>query len=178
VTKDPRTIAADLPAFEALLAGLPWLRHLGKPHPCDPEVTRIHDWDEWHGPEGGYGDWFGRYPAMVRDQIEADYPDRGAELVATWDRIEESVLGLAGPSLPGFGEGDAWHGPTACVYDAAYSAALVGWHVLLGRPLPDPIADRWGWLADGHWPCDHAEPPPGLWDESKIDVAAGKLVVY
>jgi hypothetical protein len=64
------------------------------------------------------------------------------------------------------------------VHAAGYIAALVGWHVLLGLPLPDPIAEEWAWLADGHWPCDYAEEPPGFGDESQIDGPAGKLVVF
>ena len=54
----------------------------------------------------------------------------------------------------------------ACVYAAGYIVALVGWHVLLGRPLPDPIAEEWAWLAAGHWPCDYADEPPGFGDAS------------
>jgi hypothetical protein len=45
------------------------------PHPQDGEVVRVRSFDEWPGPEQGYGDWFGRYPAVVREGVEADYPD-------------------------------------------------------------------------------------------------------
>jgi hypothetical protein len=178
MAQDSRTIARDLSAFEASLRDIPWFHNLGKPHPRDDEVHRISSFDEWRGPEQGYGDWFGRYPAMVQECVETGHASRRAELTAVWDRIERVVIEMAWPNVPGAGEGDAHHGPTACVYDAGYIAALVGWHVLLGLPLPEPIAARWSWLTAGHWPCDYAEEPPGFGDESRIDVSAGKLVVY
>jgi hypothetical protein len=178
MSRAPHTIALDLPTFEEALRGISWFANLGRPHARDAEVARISRWEEWPGPERGYGDWFGRYPAVVRERIEADHADRRAELAAAWDRIERSVVEAALPRVPGAGEGDAWHGPSACVWQTGYFAALVGWHVLLGRPLPDPIAAAWAWLAEGHWPCDYAEEPPGFGDESLIDVPAGKLVVY
>jgi hypothetical protein len=175
---DPRWFMQNLPVFEAALQGIPWFLNLGKPHPRDSEVRRIRSWDEWGGPERGYGDWFGRYPAVVRERIEAEHSDRQAELDAVWARIEGFVFQAACGNVPGAGEGDPWHGPTACVSQAGYTAALVGWHLLLGRDLPAPSAAEWTWLASGHWPCDYAEPPPGYGDESQIDIPAGKLVVF
>jgi hypothetical protein len=175
---DPRTLARDLPAFEAFLREVPWLGNLGRPHAREAQAARIHDWDEWHGPEGGYGDWFGRYPPVVREQLEAQYPERATELAEVWDRIERVVIKVAGSGVPGFGEGDAHNGPTSCVYQAGYTAALVACHVRLERPIPDPIVEEWMWFTEGHWPCDYAEEPPGCWDESRVDVPAGKLQVY
>jgi hypothetical protein len=177
VSRDPRTVASDLSAFERQLRDVPWFANLGAPHSRDREVVRIRGFDEWQGPERGYGDWFGRYPAVVREQTEADHPDRRAELSAVWERIEHRVIQDAGRRVPGFGDGDAWHGPTQCVYSAGYVAALVGWHLLLSRPLPDSVAERWSWFAAGHWPCDYADEPPGFGDESLVDVPAGRLLV-
>lgn len=175
---DPRAIADDMPSFEALCVGVPWMANLGKPHPRDVEVRRIRDFAESPGPERGLGDWFGRYPAVVRERIEADYPGHRDELSRAWDRVERSVIDAASANVPGAGEGGSWHGPTACVYQAGFTAALVGWPVLLGRPVPDPIKEEWSWLVAGHWPCDYAEEPPGFGDESFVDVPVGMLVVY
>lgn len=179
MSQDPRCIAPTLAAFLVRLHRVPWFLRLGEPHPRDPEVVRIRQWADWHGPERGYGDWFGRYPAMVWERILADEPGRQKELEALWDQITRCVQAWAIPNVPAYDEeGDAWFGPTACVWHAAYAAGLIGWHLRLRRPLPDPIIAEWAWLADGHWPCDYAEEPPGHGDESQIDVPAGKLLVF
>lgn len=171
-------LAPSLPQFIDSLQYVPWFRNLGRPNTRDRQVKRIHRWQEWQGPEAGYGDWFGRFPALVREQMEADHPTRKAELNQTWNRIELSVIELAIPHVPDYdAEQDAWYGPTACVWQAGYNAALVGCHLQLGRPLPEPIADQWDWLLEGHWPCDYAEEPLGYWT-SLIDVPASRLVVF
>lgn len=43
--------------------------------PTTHKTVRSSASAEWPGPEQGYGDWFGRYPAVVREGVEADYPD-------------------------------------------------------------------------------------------------------
>jgi hypothetical protein len=175
---DPAMIAPDVPRYIALLETVPWFANLGKPHPRDAEVVRIHSWAEWPGPEGGHGYWFGRWPAFVQETIEAAEPARRAELKEVWDRVYALVLNRAARNVPGFDPAqDAWHGPTACVHDAAYIAALVAWHIHLGRPIPRIIAEEWLWYADGQWPCDFAEEPVGL-DESLENVPEVRFLVY
>jgi hypothetical protein len=96
------------------------------------------------------------------------------------------------PNVPEYrADEDAWYGPTACVWQAGYTAALVAGHVLFGCSLPDPIAEQWMWFREGHWPCGYAEDPPpnlypqldeyeevGLWNENQMDVPVSKLLVY
>jgi hypothetical protein len=82
VDADPKEIASDVPQFVAQLERIPWFLNLGKPHRWDKDVARIHSWDEWPGPEAGHGDWFGRWPAVVREAIEAEQPGRRDELQA------------------------------------------------------------------------------------------------
>jgi hypothetical protein len=179
VARDPRTIAPDLPAFLALLRNVPWFLNLGKSHSRDRNVARIHSWDQWLGPERGFGDWFGRYPAVVRERMEADHTNQRTDLEAVWLQIESLVMECAIPNVPEYDKKqDAWYGPTTCVWQAGYTAALIGCHLLLKRPLPEPIAQEWDWFADGHWPCDYAEEPHGYGDEALIDVPATKLLVY
>ena len=179
MSRDIRAISGDLTGLDRLVRGIRWFRNVGRAHPRDPEVVRLQDWADWHGPEKGFGDWFGRYRAVVREHLEAAHAGRRAERDATWRQFDPLVRDLAGPNVPAdWADRDPWYGPTAAVWGAGYTAALVACHVLVGSPLPDPIADQWGWLADGHWPCDYAEEPPGYRDESAVDVPAGRLVVY
>jgi hypothetical protein len=63
-------IAPDIDSYLRLLTTLPWFRNLGKPHPNDDGVVRIHRWEEWPGPEKGYVDWFGRWQSVIREQLE------------------------------------------------------------------------------------------------------------
>src|SRR5437764_15202007 len=131
---DPKEIAGDVLQFLVLLERVPWFLNLGKPHRWDPEVARIHSWEEWPGPERGFGDWFGRWPAVVREHLEAIARDRRGELDALWEKVHAVVLERAVPNLPLYdAKRDAWYGPTACVWDAAYIAPLVALHILLGR---------------------------------------------
>ncbi len=175
---DLGTIAPNLERFMALLESVPWFTNLGESSLRDSEVDRIHSWDELPGPERGYGSLFGRWLAFVRETIEADEKLRRDELTEVWDRVYALVLELAPRNIPEFDPTeDAWYGPTACAHFAAYTAALIAWHILLGRPLPKLIAEEWRWFAAGHWPCDFADEPVGL-DESLQDVPEVRFLVY
>src|SRR4051812_494611 len=110
---DPATIAPDPGRLLDLLESVPWFTNLGKPHPRDAEVARIRSWDEWPGAEGGLGYWFGRWPASLREAIEADEIRRRAELKELWDRVYALVLDRAPRNVPEFDPAeDAWYGPT------------------------------------------------------------------
>jgi len=172
-------IAADVPRFAARIRDIPWLQNIGKSHPRDAEVVRISAWEDWPGPEKGYADWLGRYLAVVREHLEVRYSNRHAELTRAWQEIERLVMDLAIPNVPEYrADEDAWYAPTTSVWHAGYVAALVACHILVGRPLPEPVADQWQWFADGHWPCDCAESPHGFSNESLVEVPATKLVVF
>jgi hypothetical protein len=174
---DPKEFARDAPQFLGLLERIPWFLNLGKPHRRDDDVARIHGWEEWHGPERGHGDWFGRWPAVVREHIEASASDRRSELDALWERVHALVFERAVPNVPLFDpDRDAWYGPTACVWHAAHISSLVAWHILLVRPISSMIAESWYWYSEGHWPCDFAEEPAGI-DEGLVDFHL-KLQVY
>jgi hypothetical protein len=176
---NPADIAPDVGGYLRLLETLPWFLNLGEPHPRDHDVVRIHTWEEWPGPERGYGDWFGRWQAVVREQVEASEPARRAELDKLWQSIERTVVSRAAAKVPMYDpEQDAWYGPTVCVWYAAYTACLVGWHILLNRRLPERLAAEWEWYVDGRWPCDYAEEPPGYCNRSAVDVPVGKLLVF
>jgi hypothetical protein len=176
--EDPRTIAPDVRHFLALVEQVPWFSNLGKPTALDQGVGRIKDWSQWAGPEGGFGYWYGRWPAVVREHIEKDEQSRMPELKDLWDKIHAVAMDKASSNMPLYdAKQDPWYGPTCCVLDAAYTAALVGWHIYLTRPIPKIIAENWRWFADGHWPCDFAEDPVGL--DERIDlVPVVKFLVF
>ncbi len=178
--RDPADIAPDIDAYLRLLESVPWFQNLGKPHPRDSEEVRIHSWEEWPGPEQGYGDWFGRWQSVVQERMAASVPPaEQGELTALWKRIERLVLERAATNVPLYDpKQDAWYGPTRCVWGAAYTACLVGWHILLNRRLPERLATEWELFRDGHWPCDYADEPPGYRDESTVDLPCGNLLVY
>ena len=177
--RDPTDIAPDVDAYFHMLETVPRFRNLGKPHPFDNAVVRIHSWEEWPGPERGFGYWFGRWQSVVREKIEEWEHVRPAELGALWKRIERFVVERAAANVPLYDpEQDAWYGPTMCVWGAAFTSCLVGWHIRLNRCLPERLACEWEWYVSGHWPCDYAEEPPGYLDESVVDIPGGKLLVY
>lgn len=111
---DPTTIAPDVPRFLSLVTSIPWLTRLGKPHPRDGEVVRITGWRGWPGPERGFGDMFGRWPAFVKESIEASEQSRIAELKELWESINSDVLARGAANVPEYDPAeDAWYGPTA-----------------------------------------------------------------
>jgi hypothetical protein len=111
----------------------------------------------------------------VRDAPNHDAaPDRGRITVF---QSSSSHLPRAVLNVPLFDANrDAWYGPTTCVWGAAYGSSLVAWHILLGRPIPQMIAESWRWYSEGHWPCDFAEEPVGI-DEALVAFHL-KLQVY
>jgi len=169
----------DIDAYIAFLETLPWFLSLGKANKRDAEVTRIQGWEEWPGPMGPYGDWFGRWQSVVKERLEAKHSDQNTVLGAVWQHIERLVLNRASANVPLFDPNeDAWFGPTACVWGASYTACLVSWHVELKAVLPPRLRAEWTWYQDGHWPCGYAEEPPGYLDETSVGHPAGRLLVY
>ena len=158
-------------AFLAELATIPWFARLGHPLP-EGDVARIRDWDEWAGPE----EESGRIIALSlrhqewHDALLAAHPERRAELEALWSRVTGRVMGSATKSVPYDPEADAWHGPTAALWQAVWTAGLSAWHLACDEPLPADLAQQWAWYARGHWPCGYAY--------LKADGEPGPLQVY
>jgi hypothetical protein len=76
---------------------------------------------------------------MLNDQLQ-NYKDR-LKSSAAWDEqdcerfwkaIEHVVKGIAAQQVHYSPDEDAWHGPTAAVWSAAFVAALVGCSLRLG----------------------------------------------
>ena len=146
-----------LETFLDRLDRVPWLQHLGQPTDRDGEVHRIHDWDEWPGPEepniAELGLWW-------QDRHDAVLAQAGADRAAAeglFNEVQAKVFDRAKAAVPYDPEQDAWHGPTQCVWDVSYWAGLVALYLQLGQPLPDQIKQVWSWVEAGHWPCGFDE---------------------
>ena len=169
----------DVTGFIKGLDAIPWFLNLGKPHPRDNEVVRIHSWEGWPGPETRLGEWFARWHSVIRERIEAEESGRRFELDALWKRVDQVVFQRAVANVPLYDpKEDAWHGPTLCLWCAAYTAGLLSWHHLLRRRIPERLVDEWHWFEDGHWPCNFAEEPPDYQDETAVEFPMVKLLVY
>jgi hypothetical protein len=144
------------------LADIPWFANLGRPSPRDPEVFRIYDWLTWPGPEDPGAEMLAAYHMKWRDDVFAcgEVPD-GFDMKRTWDAIQTAALQLTKAHLPYDEAQDAWYGPNAAAWSAAWSAALVGCRRLIGgksdgsstRFMQWTPENEWSWYEAGHWPC-------------------------
>lgn len=146
----PSTVAD----FLALLDGVPWFVHVGKPHPRDPVVRRIRSWEEWRGDEW---DAVGIYSQFWRDRLEVEARRMGREEEATqaFASVRDHVLDLASLRLRGELPEclDPVRAKDSAVLFASWWSAIVAGHVASGLPVPEPLVDLWRWYAEGHWPC-------------------------
>jgi hypothetical protein len=141
----------SLEDFTALVREIPWFVNLGKASARDAEVIRIHDWDEWRGPEY-YEDFFLRGQANLDELLAAARGD--ATLTRVREEVDSLVHGLAARHVAGYDPNqDAWHGPSLCVWHGAWDASLLACHAHRQTSPPSSLAQEWFWFVDGHWPC-------------------------
>jgi hypothetical protein len=142
--------------FMGQLSNVPWFSRVGQPI-SDPNISRIWEWDEWAGPE----EETGRIISLSlrhqhwHDVLLAAYPERKAELEALWRRVAESVMAAAVDKAPYDPDADSWHAPTAAVWQAVWTAALIAWHLACDEPIPPDLTRQWDWYERGHWPCGY-----------------------
>jgi hypothetical protein len=72
---------------------------------------------------------------------------------------------------------DAWHGPTLCVWQAAYAAGLIMCVLGSGWPVPEDLAEEWNWYLAGHWPAGLAGYPGGGPSRNRLTFPR-RLLVY
>jgi hypothetical protein len=138
------------------LEAIPWFANLGAPIPPSCGVNRISQWEEWLGPESEGATELAMRHQALHDEIMAG-PEENRELLSKlWIQIQDWVIELAGPKVPYDSKEDCYHAPTAAVWQAACTAALVGLCLRLQRPVPDEVSDQWKWFVQGHWPCAYA----------------------
>jgi hypothetical protein len=150
--EEPRSVADLLVQIESL----PWFRNIGKPTPGGPGAQRIYTWEDWPGPEEPSVFELAHRQQALYDEIMRAVGHHREQLLALWERIHAAVFRLAAAEVPYDPQQDAWHAPTAAVWQAAWTAGLVGLCLQSGRPIPPELQEQWRWFVRGHWPAGFA----------------------
>lgn len=141
--------------FLADLESIPWFKNIGRPLPPDAVAERLRRWEDWLGPEEpAVLELFDRQQARY-DELTVGCHGRRAELQSLWDQVHKIVFARASVAVPYSPDEDSWHGPTAAVWAAAWTAGLVALYICLGRPIPDDLQQQWNWYLLGHWPAGY-----------------------
>jgi hypothetical protein len=135
------------------LERVPWFENIGKPVGPNVKVQQIFSWEEWPGPEESRCIELCLRQQSLYDEIFSTASDISAQLADLWERIHAIVFRDAISKVPYDADQDTWHGPTAAVWHAAWTAGLMGLCLFLGRPIPSELHQQWKWFAEGHWPC-------------------------
>jgi hypothetical protein len=157
---DPAGSSSTIDGFLAQLRGIPWFANLGRPSPEDSAVGRIDRWEDWPGPEEPSVAALHERQQEMYDSIMREPEIPRDDLRALWDRIHAVVFESATPRVPYDPDQDSWHGPSAAVWHAAWTAGLVGLYLRSGRPIPPDLQEQWSWFVRGHWPCGSASVVP------------------
>jgi hypothetical protein len=89
------------------------------------------------------------------DSILADAGQQRPALSELWDRIHAAVFSAAASRISYDPNQDTWHGPTMAVWQAAWTAGLIGLCLETGRSIPPELAEQWTWFNRGHWPSGY-----------------------
>lgn len=147
---------AAVAEFLKRLEVVPWFSQLGKPGPEVVEVETISTWEEWPGPEEWNVAELSERLQELYDTVFSDAADEEAAPISLRDAIRVIVFRRATHAVPYDPNEDPWHGPTAAVRQAAWTAEYIGMCLQLGRPVPAEIQSQWEWFERGHWPCGYA----------------------
>jgi hypothetical protein len=142
----------DLSELMALFDRTPWLSNLGRPEDGVTGVRWLRRFDDWPGPEASeVHSWFDHLGTCQQAAVDAD---ASLELQQISDTVLARVRDVAAVSMSDYSpDEDAWHGPTLSVRSAGHIAAtLTAWQAL-GWSLHPDLAEAWGWMQRGHWPC-------------------------
>lgn len=165
--------------FECGLGEVAWFANLGQPSPWDEGCVRFYAWDQWPGPENGPGEALALTGQDMYDRIFAASPVAADALQTLFDRIGMIVTDRARTAVPFDPEGDAWHGPTLCVWGAGYVAGLIGCVLASGWPVPHDLVELWNWFEAGHWPASFTHEPGDGRDIFEYESAfPRRLLVY
>jgi hypothetical protein len=155
----------EVAVFLRQLEEISWFAKIGEPLLATSPFKQIRSWEEWPGPEEFSVEQIGYRQQSLYDELMES--GDSAELTRLWEKIHSIVFRDAKHRVPYDEREDAWHGPTTAVWDAAWTAGLVGLHLFLQRPIPADLQQQWTWFAEGHWPCD--------WDG---DIPEGSPIVF
>jgi hypothetical protein len=146
------------------LESVPWFKNIGKPLPEVATARQFCRWEDWPGPEEPAIFELSKRLQSLYDEILARSAERREELTRLWDRVHKIVFTCASPAVPYDPDKDSWHGPTAAVWQAAWTAGLIAWCVLLGCQIPVELQEQWEWFVRGHWPSGYAE----VWADDRL----------
>jgi hypothetical protein len=149
------------------LNSIQWFSRLGKPTLESIPHKQIQSWEEWPGPEDvSVCAMHLRQQALFENILQESNQNRGS-LEQLWRTIHDVVVRVAANSIPFDPCKDAWHPPNSAVWQAAWTAGLVGFCLLLNREISEELQVQWKCFASGHWPCG--------WEG---DFPKGKLIIY
>jgi uncharacterized protein (TIGR02996 family) len=136
------------------MAGIPWLVHVGERASRDPEVRRIHAWQEWPGPQDPGCAEYADFTQECFDGLTQKAGTLRDLATRTKERVERKVAEQAMRNSPLYsGSQDAWHGPTVCVWVVAWWAGVIAASWLFRREITEEEQRIWRWIVAGHWPC-------------------------
>jgi len=156
--------------FLAQLESVPWFSNIGRRTPPDAGVERLSAWEQWPGPEEPAIEKLSSQHQEQYDRIMAEAGNNRAALTELWETIHATVFRRATSQVPYDPNQDAWHGPTTAVWQAAWTAGLVGLCLRTSRPVSPELLEQWRWYTRGHWPSGYAS--------LRSDGRAGPLLVY
>lgn len=142
--------------FLATLESVPWFRNIGRPMESAANIKCMQGWEDWPGPEDPYVREISQRQQTLYDDLFKSAADERDQLVALWNRIQAIVFRVAAPTVPYDQERDSWHAPTAAIWQAAWTAGLVGLCLRSARPIPSDLEEQWMWFVQGHWPAGYA----------------------
>jgi len=149
---------------------VPWFKNVGHPLPPNSNARQFHRWEDWPGPEDPAIFELSERQQALHDELLASAPEKREGLENLWERVSEIVIRLAASVVPYDANQDSWHGPTAAVWQAGWTAGLVAWCVLLGRQVPEELQEQWRWFVLGHWPSGYTI----VWADDRLS----PLLVY
>jgi hypothetical protein len=155
--------------FLADLESVPWFSNIGKEIPPEFTIKRLSSWEVWPGPEDIGISELSLMQQSLFDEIMATSDNKG-HLVDLWDKIHEIVVRVAKTKVPYDPDKDAWHAPTLAVWQAAWTAGLIGLCLATNRPIPMDLQEQWDWFLRGHWPSGYSK----VWANERL----GPLLVF
>ena len=145
--------------LERELVSVKWFAEVSQPSSWDELSVRLADWDEWPGPENPRVLDLALELQSLHDAVSGGATeDRRPDLEQRMSDINQRVLNDAKNYVAFDPEQDAWHGPTQCVWDAAYTAGVIAGFQFLGWPVAEDLVELWAWYRSGHWPCGFGDP--------------------
>lgn len=161
------TTVLDIEDFASSLSAIAWFTKLGESSKWDVGCIRIHDWNEWRGPEDNANESLNTQYQAIYDWFKISNTPQLSELFNT---TLANVTKLASRNVPDYDpEQDPWHAPSQCVNEAAYCAGLVACNLYMNIPVHEDLQEIWAWFAGGHWPC-------GFVDDAKTHNRVALLV--